>query len=404
MDGDEPFEYAVRMARFDRERELDKLLARNALPLDWMDELAECVAEFHGRIPCADVNSDFGTPAAVYAPMDQNFEQLRPLLKDRSRLEQLERIATWTRESWTALQSTLIDRHAGGFVRECHGDMHLGNMAHVEGRVLVFDAIEFSETLRWIDVMSEIAFVTMDLMDRGAPAHANRFLNAWLERSGDYDGLDLLPFYQVYRAMVRAKVAGIRLGQQGLDDAASQGCEIALSRLPGSRRTPDAIGSAGAVDQSRFVRLRKDHGKPATGGTDWSDSYPLGRGAQAACGYGSARKGPGGHRQRNLFRRNGRAHIRAPGGVGEQDHQRRLLRDRGCHLSSACAEGIGLRPSPGSWMCLFMSFTIRPRRRYCASASNFAWRRIGMPPTRGSRCWSISWRVLSPPDRTSRWW
>jgi uncharacterized protein len=215
----EPFEYAVRMARFDRAREMDTLLARDALPIEWMDELAGIVAEFHERIPRAAPDSDLGTPRAVYGPMEQNFQQLRVRLTGRKRLEQLGRLAEWTAETCQRLCGTLQDRHDRGFVRECHGDMHLGNMAHVDGRILIFDGIEFSESLRWIDVVSEVAFVTMDLLDRGAPAHAHRFLNGWLERSGDFEGLSLLRFYQVYRAMVRAKVAGIRLGQEGLSDA-----------------------------------------------------------------------------------------------------------------------------------------------------------------------------------------
>jgi uncharacterized protein len=222
----EPFEYAVRMARFDREREMDKLLERGELPLAWMDELAQRVADFHDRIPRAVPDSEPGTPEAVLAPMVQNFEQLRPRLSEPARLEQLERIAGWTEQSCERLRDTLAERYTRGFVRECHGDMHLGNMAHVHGHVLIFDGIEFSEALRWIDVMSEVAFVTMDLLGRDAPDHAHRFLNAWLEHTGDYEGLRLLRFYQVYRAMVRAKVSGIRMGQDGMADDARRTARV----------------------------------------------------------------------------------------------------------------------------------------------------------------------------------
>ena len=282
----EPFEYAVRMARFDREREMDKLLERGALPIEWMDELAGCVAAFHERIPHAAPDGDLGTPAAVYEPMEQNFEQLRPRLSDPRRLDQLDRIARWTAQAFEQLSGILAERHARGFVRECHGDMHLGNMAHVDGRVLVFDGIEFSEWLRWIDIMSEIAFVTMDLMDREAPAHAHRFLNAWLERSGDYEGLRLLRFYQVYRAMVRAKVSGIRLGQEGVPDAERRAAE---SRCHGyldlaeslTRPAPRALfinhGYSGSgkttrsqalVEQMGLIRIRSDVERKRLSGMD----------------------------------------------------------------------------------------------------------------------------------------
>lgn len=227
FDGEgEAFEYAVRMARFDRARQLDVLLARDALPLAWMDELADCVADFHGRIAAATLDDAHGTPEAVLAPMVENFHQLRGLITDTDRLVQLDRLEAWTRARYQALSATLDERHRRGFVRECHGDMHLGNMAHIDGHLLIFDGIEFSEALRWIDIISEVAFVTMDLMDRGAPSHAHRFLNAWLERSGDYPGLTLLRFYQVYRAMVRAKVSGIRLGQAGISDAEHAQAEV----------------------------------------------------------------------------------------------------------------------------------------------------------------------------------
>ena len=118
------------------------------------------------------------------------------------------------REREHALRLAAFERRkADGFVRECHGDLHLNNIAVIDGEVTVFDCIEFNDELRWIDVMSEIAFTTMDLADRGRPDLAHRFVNAYLERTGDYAGLAVFPFYLVYRAMVRAKIACLRLGQ-----------------------------------------------------------------------------------------------------------------------------------------------------------------------------------------------
>ena len=97
--------------------------------------------------------------------------------------------------------------------------MHLANMVLLDNRVTLFDCIEFNEALRWIDVMSEIAFVTMDLDDRGQQAFGARFLNGYLQHTGDYDGLRVLRYYQVYRALVRAKVACIRLQQADISTA-----------------------------------------------------------------------------------------------------------------------------------------------------------------------------------------
>src|SRR5262249_41499338 len=91
-----------------------------------------------------------------------------------------------------------------------------GNMILRDDAVVIFDCIEFNDTFRWIDVASEVAFLVMDLEDRGRPDLAHRFLNGYLEATGDYGLLVLLPFYLIYRAIVRAKVAGIRLGQSNL--------------------------------------------------------------------------------------------------------------------------------------------------------------------------------------------
>jgi predicted kinase len=97
--------------------------------------------------------------------------------------------------------------------------MHLANMALVDGRILIFDCLEFNENLRWIDTISEVAFLVMDLAERGRPELAHRALNGYLEITGDYRGLAVLRFYQLYRAMVRAKVAAIRLHQSDVESA-----------------------------------------------------------------------------------------------------------------------------------------------------------------------------------------
>jgi len=104
-------------------------------------------------------------------------------------------------------------------VRECHGDLHLGNVVLIDGEPTLFDALEFDARLRWGDVMGDVGFLAMDLADRGMDALAARFVNAYLERTGDYEGLRVLRFYTVYRAMVRAKIERIRAGQLAAPEA-----------------------------------------------------------------------------------------------------------------------------------------------------------------------------------------
>ncbi len=95
-------------------------------------------------------------------------------------------------------------------MREGHGDLHLGNIVMVDGEPLPFDGIEFNPALRHTDTMADAAFVFMDLWRHGQPRQAWRFASAYAERGGDFAGLALMPFFAVYRALVRAQVAAIR--------------------------------------------------------------------------------------------------------------------------------------------------------------------------------------------------
>src|SRR5690606_23958948 len=108
----------------------------------------------------------------------------------------------------------LKQRKADGLIRECHGDIYLDNVTLIDGQVTLFDCIEFNDAFRWIDIMSDVAFMAMDLEDRGLTDLSQRFVNAWLEHTGDYAGLAVLNYYKAYRAMVRAKVALLRLSPQ----------------------------------------------------------------------------------------------------------------------------------------------------------------------------------------------
>lgn len=207
----EAIEYAVRMRRFSQDGLLSEHLEQVTPTL--VDRLAERLAAFHAAIKAADGATDFGSPDRVRSPMRENFTQIRALIQDQVVLRQLDQLADWTERQATELEPLLHERKIGGFIRECHGDLHLGNIALEDGELLIFDGIEFNPGLRWIDVISELAFLLMDLDEKGLETLTQRLLNHYLELSGDYTGLPLLRFYQVYRAMVRAKVTAIRLSQ-----------------------------------------------------------------------------------------------------------------------------------------------------------------------------------------------
>jgi aminoglycoside phosphotransferase family enzyme/predicted kinase len=208
-----PIEYAVKMRQFPQEGLLERVLQRGELAPGLIDALAEEVADFHAAIPLAAGGSEFGSAGSIVAPARQNFEQLAPLLRDEGDRRALERLAAWTDWQSERLAACFEQRQRDGFVRECHGDLHLANMVLLDGKVRIFDAIEFNPGLRWIDVINEVAFVCMDLAARGREDLGGRFLNAYLERTGDYAGMRVLRYYVAYRALVRAKIAAMRATQ-----------------------------------------------------------------------------------------------------------------------------------------------------------------------------------------------
>jgi aminoglycoside phosphotransferase family enzyme/predicted kinase len=211
-----PIEYAVRMRQFPQQALLSSMASRHGVTPDHIDEIAGLVAAMHARAAVADASTRYGLPHEIHHWVMENFTHIRPVLRDSQRREQLEYLEQWCQREFRVKESLIQSRKTDGFVRECHGDLHLGNLALIGGRITPFDCIEFNPHLRWIDVMSESAFLVMDLQDRGYPELAYRFLNALLQQTGDYAGVRILRYYLVYRALVRAKVAALRLSQAAM--------------------------------------------------------------------------------------------------------------------------------------------------------------------------------------------
>jgi uncharacterized protein len=206
-------EYAVRMRQFSQQALLSSLASRQGITRDHIDEIAALVADMHAGAAVADVGEQYGSPQIIHHWVVENFTHIRPALRHNGRREQLVRLEQWCDREYRSKESVLLTRRSQGFIRECHGDLHLGNLALINGRITPFDCIEFNPQLRWIDVMSEGAFLMMDLQDRGYPELAYHFLNVLLQQTGDYAGVRILRYYLVYRALVRAKVAVLRIGQ-----------------------------------------------------------------------------------------------------------------------------------------------------------------------------------------------
>ena len=206
-------EYAVRMRQFADDGLLSLLAEQQRLQEAHIDQLVQTIGEFHGEAERAPPDSIYGDPQHIYHWVRENFEHIRPSLHNDDERERLAHIQQWSELQQRQLVPLLEQRREGGFIRECHGDLHLGNITMIDGRVTPFDCIEFNAELRWIDVISEVAFLVMDLDDRDYSGFANHFLNGYLQIGGDYAGLAVLRYYLVYRAMVRAKVAILRRQQ-----------------------------------------------------------------------------------------------------------------------------------------------------------------------------------------------
>lgn len=211
-----PIEYAVKMIQFDQSQLLTEVLLRHELLPEMIDQLADTIAAFHQKIPATPKGNLYGSPEHVLDPVIHNFKTILPLLSDPKDIEQLAHQELWARETHQKLYALLENRKQTGFIRECHGDIHLGNIAWINQKMTLFDCIEFNKPYYWIDVISDLAFLMMDLQSRNLPEYANQLLNRYLEQIGDYKALSLLPFYAAYRAMVRAKVSILRLNQSGL--------------------------------------------------------------------------------------------------------------------------------------------------------------------------------------------
>jgi aminoglycoside phosphotransferase family enzyme/predicted kinase len=265
-------EYAVKMHRFNARNTFDQLMQCGKINTKHMNLLAHTLFDFHASLPSAsNQNQDYSD--TLLTSLQQNFLQLATLSSESDALDELYKKTLRLHEH---LAQSLSLRHAQGFIRECHGDLHLGNIALIRNTPTPFDGIDFNTSLRWVDVIDEVSFLFMDVLHKQQPALAYHFLNAYLELSGDYAGVKLLDFYCAHRALVRAKVASIRSSQltisppnqKKLADSTQAYLKLAESffaprkplliithGLPGSGKT---YFSQAALEHLGAIRIRSD--------------------------------------------------------------------------------------------------------------------------------------------------
>ena len=237
-------EFAVKMRQFDPNCVLSHLFEQNKpLTEQQLQQLAQHLAQFHLQAAPVTDQAPWGWPDKVAQPMFENFPVLYQQFPQWH--ERLHKLETWTRHTLIQHRALLAKRRYKGFIRACHGDLHLDNIALINHRAIPFDGIEFNEQFRWIDPISDLAFLYMDLVFRGHENMAQHLLLQWLHATQDTEALKLLAFYLVYRALVRAKITTLR-GQQLRSEARTQLFEtveryIALAESFSQRHTPFLI-------------------------------------------------------------------------------------------------------------------------------------------------------------------
>ena len=243
-DDGQAIEFAVHMRRFDEAGRLDHVCQRGELQAQHLVQLAQRLAAFQASAAVAPAHQPWGQPDTVHAVVRDNLDALRPLLTEASDLALLQDIDSWGTAQWPQLAQCLAERRRQGRVREGHGDLHLANLVLIGGEVVPFDAIEFNDALRWVDVASDLAFTWMDLHRMGQAGLAHVLLSEWTDASGDVSAPQVLPFFAVYLSVVRAKVAAIRRDQLGAGDACGRAaCDAEIRqylRLAQSLARPEA--------------------------------------------------------------------------------------------------------------------------------------------------------------------
>ena len=212
----ETVEFAVKMKKMPQERMMNKLLEEKKVNDKLVDRIASIIADFHSKAETSGRISKFGSLETIGTNWKENVEQAREFVgktisvKDFKTIH--ERIDRFMKRNETFFENRALN----GRVRDCHGDIHSGNI-FVTDRIYVFDTIEFNDRFRYSDVASDIAFLAMDLDFKERTDLSNFFVRRYIKYSGDQELTKVLPFYKCYRAYVRGKVISFKLKDPNVD-------------------------------------------------------------------------------------------------------------------------------------------------------------------------------------------
>lgn len=206
-------DYLVKMRQFDPNMVLGRLLKQGVLNAKMIEDLTNQIVEFHCNAKSVNQTEPYGNPKIQLQPMLDNFPTLQKHFTDSQTQTDLTGLLDWTHHKYNQLKEQLSQRKADGFVKACHGDLHLDNITLIDDHPVLFDGIEFNEAFRWIDTISDLAFLLIDLEFKQQKTASYTILSLYLSKTLDYNGLNLLNFYQIYRTLVRAKITTLRAQQ-----------------------------------------------------------------------------------------------------------------------------------------------------------------------------------------------
>jgi uncharacterized protein len=218
----EPADYTVKMRQFPQEGLLANLYSHGQLTAERLQELAQVIAQFHHSTASNEYIRSFGEPAKVREAIDENFQQTEKYIGNPQTQAQFDETRAYNDRLFAEESHLFVERMQRDRIRECHGDLHLDNICLWNDRLWLFDCIEFNEPFRFVDVMYDIAYIIRDLEARDRPDLSTVFLNAYIEATGDWEGLQVLPFYVNRQAYVRAKIVSFLLDDPAVPAADKQ--------------------------------------------------------------------------------------------------------------------------------------------------------------------------------------
>ena len=253
----EPVEWAVEMWRFDETQTLDHLADARRIDDVLADALGRAVAKAHKLAPANRVAGFIDELAVIITQNDTELRELPDLFAPQAVAD----LTTATRVTFDRVRMQLAARECAGLVRRCHGDLHLGNIVLLDGEPILFDAIEFDPAIATGDVLYDLAFLLMDLIERGLTRAANITFNRYLtqtQRAEDLDALTALPLFMSLRAAIRAKVTAARRTSGGtrkmIERSARNYFALADKLLHPAMPTLVAVGGLSGTGKSLLAR------------------------------------------------------------------------------------------------------------------------------------------------------